>query len=87
MACNLVDRMTLIPVNAIARPQVCSVLFRTVIYLVAIVFGAIVMSFQMLGPRDLNPYFGNGIYIGRPPRLGFVYMARALPAAAAKWVW
>jgi hypothetical protein len=64
MAHNLVDRMTLRPVNAIAHPQVCSVEFHTVIYLVALVFGAIVMSFQMLGPRYLNPYFGNGIYIG-----------------------
>jgi spermidine synthase len=32
------------------------------IYLVAFVTGAIVMSFEMLGSRYLNPYFGNGIY-------------------------
>src|SRR4029079_9899541 len=33
-----------------------------VIYLVAFVTGAIVMGFEMLGSRYLNPYFGNGIY-------------------------
>jgi hypothetical protein len=32
------------------------------IYLVAFVCGAIVMSFEMLGSRYLNPYFGSGIY-------------------------
>jgi spermidine synthase len=37
-------------------------LFRAVIYLVAFVTGAIVMSFEMLGSRYLNPYFGSGIY-------------------------
>ena len=31
------------------------------IYLVAFVTGAIVMSFEMLGSRYLNPYFGSGI--------------------------
>jgi len=35
---------------------------RTPIYLVAFVTGAIVMSFEMLGSRYLNPYFGSGIY-------------------------
>jgi spermidine synthase len=34
----------------------------TAIYLVAFVTGAIVMSFEMLGSRYLNPYFGSGIY-------------------------
>jgi spermidine synthase len=34
----------------------------TLIYLVAFVVGAIVMSFEMLGSRYLNPYFGSGIY-------------------------
>ncbi len=34
----------------------------TVIYVVAFVTGAIVMSFEMLGSRYLNPYFGSGIY-------------------------
>jgi predicted membrane-bound spermidine synthase len=33
-----------------------------VIYAVAFVTGAIVMSFEMLGSRYLNPYFGSGIY-------------------------
>src|SRR4051794_10306544 len=33
-----------------------------VIYLVAFVTGGIVMSFEMLGSRYLNPYFGSGIY-------------------------
>jgi spermidine synthase len=57
-----VNRMTLISVTATAHPQVSSVLFRTVIYVVALVTGAIVMSFEMLGSRYLNPYFGSGIY-------------------------
>src|SRR5689334_20752675 len=33
-----------------------------VIYVAAFVTGAIVMSFEMLGSRYLNPYFGSGIY-------------------------
>src|SRR5204862_1331523 len=33
-----------------------------IVYLVAFVIGAIVMSFEMLGSRYLNPYFGSGIY-------------------------
>jgi predicted membrane-bound spermidine synthase len=37
-------------------------LASAVIYLVAFVTGAIVMSFEMLGSRYLNPYFGSGIY-------------------------
>jgi predicted membrane-bound spermidine synthase len=32
------------------------------IYTVAFITGAIVMSFEMLGSRYLNPYFGSGIY-------------------------
>ena len=36
--------------------------FTVTIYLVAFVTGAIVMSFEMLGSRYLNPYFGSGIY-------------------------
>src|SRR3954447_7326464 len=32
------------------------------IYIVAFVTGAIIMSFEMLGSRYLNPYFGSGIY-------------------------
>jgi spermidine synthase len=33
-----------------------------IIYVVAFITGAIVMSFEMLGSRYLNPYFGSGIY-------------------------
>ena len=36
--------------------------FASTLYLVAFVTGAIVMSFEMLGSRYLNPYFGSGIY-------------------------
>jgi hypothetical protein len=36
--------------------------FPAVIYLAAFTTGAIVMSFEMLGSRYLNPYFGSGIY-------------------------
>src|SRR5947199_8136605 len=36
--------------------------FTFAIYLVAFVTGAIVMSFEILGSRYLNPYFGSGIY-------------------------
>jgi spermidine synthase len=36
--------------------------FRTALYTIAFISGAIVMSFEMLGSRYLNPYFGNGIY-------------------------
>ena len=35
---------------------------RSTVYLIAFVTGAIVMSFEMLGSRYLNPYFGSGIY-------------------------
>ncbi len=42
--------------------QVVSSTFRAVIYGGAFVTGAIVMSFEMLGSRYLNPYFGSGIY-------------------------
>src|ERR671910_2542499 len=36
--------------------------FKTLIYVVAFITGTIVMSFEMLGSRYLNPYFGSGIY-------------------------
>jgi spermidine synthase len=36
--------------------------FALIVYLVAFITGAIVMSFEMLGSRYLNPYFGSGIY-------------------------
>jgi spermidine synthase len=42
--------------------EVSPAVFRAVIYIVAFVIGAIVMSFEMLGSRYLNPYFGSGIY-------------------------
>ena len=32
------------------------------LYCAAFITGAIVMSFEMLGSRYLNPYFGSGIY-------------------------
>jgi len=44
------------------RGKVSPAVFRAVIYIVAFVTGAIVMSFEMLGSRYLNPYFGSGIY-------------------------
>src|SRR5215510_13102643 len=42
--------------------QVATAAFRAVVYAGAFVTGAIVMSFEMLGSRYLNPYFGSGIY-------------------------
>jgi MFS family permease len=41
---------------------VASSTFRAVVYAGAFITGAIVMSFEMLGSRYLNPYFGSGIY-------------------------
>src|SRR5207248_4470456 len=43
-------------------PLRASSTFAATIYLVAFATGAIVMSFEMLGSRYLNPYFGSGIY-------------------------
>ncbi len=46
-----------------ARPeQALRHAFGIAIYVLAFVVGAIVMSFEMLGSRYLNPYFGSGIY-------------------------
>ena len=42
--------------------QDASPAFRAIVYAGAFVTGAIVMSFEMLGSRYLNPYFGSGIY-------------------------
>src|SRR5262249_10094471 len=42
--------------------QLASSTFRAVVYAGAFITGAIVMSFEMLGSRYLNPYFGSGIY-------------------------
>jgi len=36
--------------------------FVWLVYITAFVTGAIIMSFEMLGSRYLNPYFGSGIY-------------------------
>jgi spermidine synthase len=48
------------PLEATAGPS--RAFAAAVIYTVAFVTGAIVMSFEMLGSRYLNPYFGSGIY-------------------------
>ena len=44
------------------RDAAASVFLRAVLYAGAFVTGGIVMSFEMLGSRYLNPYFGGGIY-------------------------
>ncbi len=43
-------------------PPKISPIHAAVIYAAAFITGAIVMSFEMLGSRYLNPYFGSGIY-------------------------
>src|SRR5204862_6613019 len=45
-----------------AAPGPSPIAAAAVIYVAAFVTGAIVMSFEMLGSRYLNPYFGSGIY-------------------------
>jgi spermidine synthase len=45
-----------------ARGKASPAVFKAGIYFVAFITGAIVMSFEMLGSRYLNPYFGSGIY-------------------------
>src|SRR6516162_9667025 len=42
--------------------SVSASLFTVTIYVAAFITGAIVMSFEMLGSRYLNPFFGSGIY-------------------------
>jgi spermidine synthase len=54
------DRITTVP--AATGVNASSPAFRAVIYVAAFATGAIVMSFEMLGSRYLNPYFGSGIY-------------------------
>ncbi len=49
-------------VQSTGRGRVPAVVFTIVIYIFAFSTGAIVMSFEMLGSRYLNPYFGSGIY-------------------------
>jgi predicted membrane-bound spermidine synthase len=44
------------------EPDLSATVFPAFIYIVAFITGAIVMSFEMLGSRYLNPYFGSGIY-------------------------
>ena len=44
------------------RGRASSAAFQAIVYIVAFVTGAIVMSFEMLGSRYLNPYFGSSIY-------------------------
>jgi predicted membrane-bound spermidine synthase len=53
------DRVPHSPPESIAGPSHAA---AAAIYAVAFVTGAIVMSFEMLGSRYLNPYFGSGIY-------------------------
>src|SRR5215472_3146833 len=48
--------------SGLPERQVASVAFRVIVYAGAFIAGAIVMSFEMLGSRYLNPYFGSGIY-------------------------
>jgi spermidine synthase len=54
------DTVTKVP--AATGVSASSPVFRAVIYIAAFATGAIVMSFEMLGSRYLNPYFGSGIY-------------------------
>jgi spermidine synthase len=49
------------PAETTALPATANTVAAAV-YLVAFVTGAIVMGFEMLGSRYLNPYFGSGIY-------------------------
>jgi spermidine synthase len=44
------------------RWRASAAVFPALIYIAAFITGAIVMSFEMLGSRYLNPYFGSGIY-------------------------
>jgi len=48
--------------GAVPSPAPASWADAAVLYVVAFIAGAIVMSFEMLGSRYLNPFFGSGIY-------------------------
>jgi spermidine synthase len=50
------------PVANVAENRTARRIAAAIIYMVAFITGAIVMSFEMLGSRYLNPYFGSGIY-------------------------
>jgi spermidine synthase len=50
------------PTTNEAQVQGATPLFCAILYVGSFVTGAIVMSFEMLGSRYLNPYFGSGIY-------------------------
>ncbi len=56
------NKTSLTPAGTRVCGHASSAVFRAIIYIVAFVTGAIVMSFEMLGSRYLNPYFGSGIY-------------------------
>ena len=56
-----------------------------VIYIVAFVTGAIVMSFEMLGSRYLNPYFGSGIYTWASLISTVLMALTAAISSAAAW--
>src|SRR5262249_34196942 len=40
---------------------------RAAIYAAAFITGGIVMGFEMLGSRSLNPHFGSGLYTSAAP--------------------
>ena len=46
----------------IDQPDKTAARAAVIVYVAAFIVGAIVMSFEMLGSRYLNPYFGSGIY-------------------------
>jgi spermidine synthase len=68
MTPKLVPSLPFSPEALVQRPHAVSTAGSShaaatvMIYAAAFVTGAIVMSFEMLGSRYLNPYFGSGIY-------------------------
>src|SRR5438128_9228597 len=68
MAPKLVPSLPFPPEALVQRPNAESTAGSShaaatvMIYAAAFITGAIVMSFEMLGSRYLNPYFGSGIY-------------------------
>src|SRR5438093_12995752 len=57
-----VDQKTAESSTLAAGPGPSRASAAALIYVVAFITGGIVMSFEMLGSRYLNPYFGSGIY-------------------------